>query len=229
MLLLRATCRVHIVNDPRPALRAAGKSYVYAFLHAHQIATVIVAEAGTGAMVSRSADGELLVPSLRVTGVVPVRGSSRKSGKDKGGEAALAALIRHVGPRSPVYFAVDGPRGPRNQVRRGVAQLAVETGAAILTCVGVPQRRVILSKAWDRFQIPYPFTTIDYAFAEPTWASEAADVEGVRALVNQRLDALEAAHDPAEFAHVVAARRAPRATATVIPLRRGADQQNARQ
>ena len=74
VLVIRLTCRIRFHDDPRPALRARGVPYAYAFLHAHQIATVVVAEPGTGAMVSRSTDGELLIPSLRVRHVVAVRG-----------------------------------------------------------------------------------------------------------------------------------------------------------
>jgi len=198
VLVIRLTCRVRFHDDPRPALRARGISYAYAFLHAHQIATVVVAESGTGAMVSRSTDGELLIPSLRVRGVVAVRGSTALGGEDKGGVGALAALVRHGRGGAPVYLAVDGPRGPRNHVRRGIAQLAVELDAAILVGVALPSRRWILRKTWDRFQIPQPFSTIDVFFDRPTLPGDGIDAEALRSLVSVRLDALEVRHDPIE-------------------------------
>ena len=198
VLLLRLTCRVRVHDDPRPALRRQGVRYAYAFLHAHQIATVLVAEAGTGAMVSRSADGDLLVPSLRVTGVVPVRGSGRRKGKDKGGSDALAALMRHSATGAPVYLAVDGPLGPRNHVRRGIVQLATEAGVTVLVAVAVPKRRWVLRRTWDRFQIPQPFSVIDYYFGVPVRTGDADGPDALRDLINARLDALEALYDPAE-------------------------------
>jgi lysophospholipid acyltransferase (LPLAT)-like uncharacterized protein len=201
VLLLWLTCRVRFHNDHRPTLRRQGKPYAYAFLHAHQIATVVAAERGTGAMVSRSADGEALIPSLRVRGVVPVRGSTRSGGLTKGGADALAALVEFSRPGAPVYFAVDGPRGPRNRVRPGVARLAIDAGAVVLAAVAIPSRRLILSRSWDRFQIPYPFARIDVFFAEPTVPSDREDVEGLRARISTRLDALEARHDPTEARH----------------------------
>src|SRR5664279_4068736 len=85
VLILRACCRIRLHNDPRPGLRARSQSYVYSVLHAHQIAAVIHGEPGTGAMVSRSADGELLIPSLRVRRIVPIRGSNSRKTGDKGG------------------------------------------------------------------------------------------------------------------------------------------------
>jgi lysophospholipid acyltransferase (LPLAT)-like uncharacterized protein len=143
----------------------------------------------------------MLIPSLRVRGVVPVRGSSRQAGLDKGGGDALTALIRHARGGAPVYLAVDGPRGPRNYVRRGIAQLAIEADAAVLVAVALPSRRRILRRSWDRFQIPLPFARIDVVFDEPTLPSDAEDAEGLRAVIMRRLVALEARHDPTEATH----------------------------
>jgi lysophospholipid acyltransferase (LPLAT)-like uncharacterized protein len=201
VLLLRLTCRVRFHDDPRPALRRQGKPYAYAFLHAHQLATIVAAEAGTGAMVSRSTDGAVLIPSLRVRQVVPIRGSSRQAGLDKGGGDALTALIRHSRGGAPVYLAVDGPRGPRNYVRRGIAQLAIAADAAVLVAVALPNRRRILPRSWDRFQIPLPFARIDVVFDRPTLPSDADDVEGLRTLIMTRLLALETRYDPGEASH----------------------------
>ena len=92
ILILRACCRIRLHNDPRPGLRALLQSYIYSVLHAHQIAAVIHSEPGTGAMVSRSADGELLIPSLRAGRIVPIRGSNRRKNGDKGGLAAIDAF-----------------------------------------------------------------------------------------------------------------------------------------
>jgi hypothetical protein len=203
VLLLHLSCRLRIHNDPRPGLRRQGKPYAYAFLHAHQIATVVIAEPGTGAMVSRSTDGGLLIPSLRVRGVIPVRGSTQHGSKERGGTEALAALILHSRTGAPVYFAVDGPRGPRNHVRRGIAQLAVEADAAVLVAVARPVRRWVLTRTWDRFQIPRPFARIDVFFGEPTLASEADGPDALRELIASRLNALEAEHDPLEYRYAV--------------------------
>jgi lysophospholipid acyltransferase (LPLAT)-like uncharacterized protein len=167
ILILRACCRIRIHNDPRPGLRVRPQSYVYSVLHAHQIAALIHGEPGTGAMVSRSADGELLIPSLRVGRIVPIRGSNRRKNGDKGGLAAIDALVKHVAGGAPGYIAVDGPRGPRNRVHKGIAMLSQRTGAAVVNLVAVPTRRWIFTRAWDRFQIPKPFATINGYFGEP--------------------------------------------------------------
>ena len=149
-------------------------------------------------MVSRSADGDLLVPSLRVSGVKAVRGSSRLAGRDKGGSQALAQLIDHVRGGAPAYFAVDGPRGPRGQVGSGIAKLARATGAAVILAIPVPRRRWIITRAWDRFQIPKPFTRIDVYFTAPMLCGPNEDAEAFRARVQESLRALERQHDTRE-------------------------------
>lgn len=200
IVLLRWSCRSAWHHDPRPALREANTPYAYAFLHCHQVAAVIVRERGTAAMVSRSADGDLLVPSLRVSGIIPLRGSTRSKGKDKGGSAALERMVEHVRGGAPGYVAIDGPRGPRNQVQRGIAKLAIDTGAAVVVAVPLPRRRWILQKTWDRFQIPKPFTLIDVYFGEPVRVRDGEDIDAVRARIEVAITALEEQLDPVEAA-----------------------------
>jgi lysophospholipid acyltransferase (LPLAT)-like uncharacterized protein len=203
VLVWRISCRYRVQNDPRPALRAAGRPYVYALLHAHQVAAVFCNdEERMAAMVSRSNDGELLVPSLHLRRVRPVRGSSRKAGRDKGGSEALEGMISLSRQGVPVLFAVDGPRGPRNQVQRGVAALALRTGAVVLPTVVIPTRRHILARTWDRLQVPLPGATVALIFGAPidpaTLATAPDDAEVLRSTIEASLTALESTHDPDE-------------------------------
>lgn len=202
VLILRACCRIRLHNDPRPGLRAKSQVYTYSVLHSHQIAAVIDGERGTGAMVSRSDDGELLVPCLWMCGIVPIRGSNRRKSGDKGGMAAIEALIVHIDGGSPGYLAVDGPRGPRNHVHKGIAVLSQRTGAAVINMVAVPTSRWIFTKAWDRFQIPKPFSTIHGYFAEPLFYREGEGVEEYRKRIEISLNALELKYDPIESEQV---------------------------
>lgn len=199
-LLLRWSCRVRWHDDPRPSLHQEACPYAYAILHCHQVAAIIGCEPGTGAMVSRSTDGDLLVPSLRINGITPVRGSTRTKNRSKGGAAALVRLIQHVRAGFPAYLAVDGPRGPRNYVNRGIAKLALATGAAVLIAVPVPRRRWILARAWDRFQIPKPFTRIDVFFGPPLRVGDGEDPEMFRQRIEKAITELEEQHDPEEAA-----------------------------
>lgn len=200
MLALRATCRISLHNDPRPQLRESANPYVYSILHAHQVSAAIDRERGTAAMVSQSADGDLLLPGFRALGIKPIRGSNRAHKQDKGGRTALSELIAHVESGLPAYLAVDGPRGPRNHIRKGIAVLSRETGAAVLNVVAVPSRRWILRKTWDRLQIPKPFCRIDAYFAEPLLPSDTETVEEYRRRIETSLNELETSHDAVEAA-----------------------------
>lgn len=199
ILILRVTCRVRLHDDPRQRLREAGTRYIYAVLHAHQVAAIVDGERGTGAMVSQSRDGEIIVPALRIGGIVPVRGSGGRGGsRGRGGKEAIEALIEHVIGGRPAYLAVDGPRGPRGKVQRGITTLARRADAVILCLVPVPRRRWILNRAWDRLQIPKPFTRIDAYFAEPIELDPTETSEQLRQKIETTLQELEQQHDPGE-------------------------------
>jgi lysophospholipid acyltransferase (LPLAT)-like uncharacterized protein len=204
MLILHATCRVRMRSDPRPTLRANGTPYVYSVLHAHQIAAAICGDRGTAAMVSRSKDGDSVALGLRFLGIKTIRGSSRRNGKNKGGLSALNELVEHVRTGRPAYLAVDGPRGPRNRVHKGIAALSQQTGAAVLNVVAVPTRRWIFKRSWDRFQIPKPFCRIDIFIDAPIWPRESEPIEQYRRRIEQALRQLEMSIDPAESRIVVA-------------------------
>ena len=200
-LLWRMSCRAVVRDDPRPALRAQGRSYIYAILHAHQVAAVLINDdRGIAAMASQSRDADLLVPSMRVTGVLAMRGSTRRGSRDKGGRRALDLLEEHTRRGLPSLLTVDGPQGPRNHVHRGVIDLARRTGATIVPCVIVPSRRWILRRAWDRFQIPWPFCRLSMTFAPPLDPRTTLDDARLRDSVRAALAELEQRCDPVEAA-----------------------------
>ena len=151
-------------------------------------------------MVSQSRDGEYVARGLQAVGIKPIRGSSKRQGQDKGGLSALDNLIEHVRGGSPAYLAVDGPRGPRNRVHKGIAVLSQKTGAAVLNVAVVPTRRWIIKKSWDRFQIPWPLCRIDTYFGAPIEPRQGESVEEYRRRIEESLNTLEALRDPTEAA-----------------------------
>jgi lysophospholipid acyltransferase (LPLAT)-like uncharacterized protein len=186
------SCRVRVRNDPRPALRAAQKPYVYALLHAHQIAAVLANdEPRMAAMVSRSADGDLLVPSLAARRVLAVRGSGRRGTVSKGGEAALKKLITLNRAGMPVLLAVDGPRGPRGRVHRGIVALAQATGAVILPVSVRGRKDWVLRKTWDLTRIPSVGTTIQLSFGAPVEVGPHAVAQKLQTAIAAALAACE--------------------------------------
>lgn len=207
VLVWRLTCRsVFHQPDPRPRWRAAGRGYTIVLLHAHQLAAILANdERRMVAMVSRSADGDFLVPPLRLRRVWTVRGSSRTGRKDKRGGQALHGLMRKLEQGWVGLIAADGPRGPRNVIRLGAAKAAQATGTPILPAVVVPTRRWIVARAWDRFQIPKPFCRIDVHFGEPLEVGPDDDVAAATARLQAIMNDLERRWDPSEAPPIDAA------------------------
>lgn len=199
--IARRTIRLRVVNDRRDQIcYHSDRQFIYAILHAQQVAALVLADPNTGALVSRSRDGELIVPLLKQSGCVPIRGSSGEG--RKGGASALSKMIRHVQAGHPAVIAVDGPKGPRGKVQKGIALLAQKTGVPILPVVMVPKRRHVFKKAWDRLQLPFLFTQLDCRFGDPIYATEADDLVQVALKVENSLRSLEWAVDPKEAAIV---------------------------
>lgn len=199
ILLTRATVLRRVVDDPRPALRDLGRAYVYALPHAHQVSAVLINDdRRMTAMVSRSADGDMLIPALWMRRVTAIRGSSRSRGRDKGGRPALAEMADQLRRGVPGLLAVDGPQGPRGVVRPGVADIATDTGVPVLPVVVIPSRRWILRRTWDRFQIPQPFSRVQLIFGPPLEATSFGSRDEFLARITLELERLEEVHDPRE-------------------------------
>lgn len=202
VFLLRWSFRVEFINDPRPALREANQPFVYSMLHAHILYVLVGyrrSDIGTAVMISRSNLGELLVPILRAHGLVPVRGSGRFLGRDKGGGKALDELVPLLENCQPPLLAVDGPRGPRGHVYAGVAKLMQRTGAVAVYFTPEVRRRKILN-TWDRLQLPMPFASGKGHFGEPLRIEPGETCEQFSQRLQATLMLAEQARDPAEAA-----------------------------
>ncbi len=107
-------------------------------------------------LVSRHSDGRLIGDLMRRFRVEVVHGSTARNGDDRGGAAALRALLRQLAAGEHVVITPDGPRGPRRQAAAGVAQLAAVSGVPVLPCAAQTSRRRVLA-SWDRMVLPLPF------------------------------------------------------------------------
>lgn len=107
-------------------------------------------------LVSRHQDGRLIGDMMRGFGLDLVHGSSSKGSEQKGGASGLRALLAALSAGGQVVITPDGPRGPRRQVARGVAQLAALAGVPVLPCAARSTRCRILP-TWDRMVLPLPF------------------------------------------------------------------------
>jgi len=157
-----ATLRVRVRVAPE-LLAHADVPWVLAFLHGAQWPLLAVRRRRpTVAMVSHSRDGDLQARALRVVGLEVVRGSS-----SRGGARGLAALVRRTRRGADAAFAVDGPRGPYGVPKPGVLAAARASGAIVVPMGSAMRRGKVLTKAWDRFALAWPFTEVSVVYGAP--------------------------------------------------------------
>lgn len=149
------------------AIRSAGKLPVYAFWHDRIFAsTWFFRNRGIAVITSQSKDGEYIARFIQRLGYGAIRGSSTR-----GGVGALVEMIKVMRAGKPAGFTVDGPKGPRYQVKPGAVMLAKKTGNPVMPFL-IECKRYWTVKSWDRMQIPRPFTKARLIIGKPLYFSE---------------------------------------------------------
>ncbi len=113
---------------------------------------------------------------------------------DHGGDASLATMARTLATAPAAGLAVDGPLGPRHEVKRGAIQLAGGLGWCIYPIAVALRPKRVLAGRWDRREIPWPWSRVALVVGEPleperepdlmTWqrrVGEALEIAGRRA------------------------------------------------
>jgi len=160
---------VRVVLEDRAGSERSGRRKVFAFLHGHQLALVGVARRRVVTIVSHSLDGELQARTLGRLGLGVVRGST-----SRGGALALRRIVTALLSGVDAAFAVDGPRGPFGVPKPGAAFAAAMAGAELVPVASAPRRAIVLRRAWDRFEIPLPFSRVAVVVGSPVDARLAA-------------------------------------------------------
>jgi len=151
------------------------RGFIAAFWHSMIImASYPYRGKGIHVLVSQHGDGELIGRVIRKFGFHLVRGSSTRGGKQ-----ALQELVKLVNQNRDVAITPDGPRGPAEEVKPGVAQLARLTGAPVVVGAFSASRLFVLN-TWDRFRIPVPFSSVRFVIGEPIYYREGEDLEDFR-------------------------------------------------
>jgi lysophospholipid acyltransferase (LPLAT)-like uncharacterized protein len=113
-------------------------------------------------MVSQSFDGELVARMIHHLGSKAVRGSS-----SRGAVQALKGILRLAKEGWRPSVAVDGPRGPRHEVKRGVVEIAKVLKVPILPINMACSRSFIFKKSWNKSELPLPFSRIVIEWGDP--------------------------------------------------------------
>jgi lysophospholipid acyltransferase (LPLAT)-like uncharacterized protein len=128
-------------------------------------------------MVSRSDQGEIMALIVRRMGFIPVRG-----GSSMGGTAALTEVIDYIRTHEKIFFGltVDGSRGPKYKVKKGIIVIAKESGVPIYPIRACAKRTVLL-RTWDNTLVPLPFNVFAFFFGEPITVPSDADEKTIEA------------------------------------------------
>lgn len=217
---LSRTWRLEIVagRDVLERVLAGGEPVVFCLWHNRLVAGAglllhHMAPSGIDltVVVSASRDGDIAAGFAARYGARVVRGSSTRAGA-----RALRGVIRAVRLHgsSPIVVP-DGPKGPVYRFKPGTLAIAGATGLPIL-CVGMAACRASVLRSWDRLIVPWPFTRIAVAVAEPRpvpagLSREEAELE-CRALeaelggLGRRAEAAVGASDPFDSGDVTGGR-----------------------
>jgi lysophospholipid acyltransferase (LPLAT)-like uncharacterized protein len=161
--LLGHTWRYRITgrSDLDP-LHDEGKGRIYCFWHSNLLPLAFVfRNTGKIAVVSESKDGTRAAAVAQRWHHGIIAGSS-----SHGGMAVLRESVRTLRNGNNIVITPDGPRGPREIVKQGVAQIALLAGSPVVSVTPLPNRAWRLH-SWDRFMIPKPFTRIAIRLGDP--------------------------------------------------------------
>lgn len=135
-------------------------------------------------VVSKSRDGDLLAAmadTYKLGRTLRVPHDARHK--------ALKEMVRRVKGGEVLLVTPDGPRGPRYEVKAGIAFAALAAKAAVVPYSWAATRFWQL-KSWDRLIIPKPFSQITVKFGEPIPHEALQSVEIGTHLLENRLKTL---------------------------------------
>jgi lysophospholipid acyltransferase (LPLAT)-like uncharacterized protein len=151
-------------------LETSSKKPIYSFWHDRIISsTYFFQDQDIIVLSSHSFDSEYTARCIQRFGFGIVKGSS-----SRGAVSGLVGLIRIMKRGFAAAFTVDGPRGPRYEVKSGPVLLAKKTGNPLVPFV-IECRRFWALKSWDRLQVPKPFTRAAVFYGPPIYVDAKVD------------------------------------------------------
>ena len=181
--MLRATIDIKLHKSEQVDYN---KPYLFAFWHGKQfLPGVVIANYHRTAkyiMVSPSRDGTMVSINLKKLGYGVLRGSSRDQNVK-----VLLELRHKIKQGASIGFAIDGPIGPIHVGKPGIVFLAQKCGIPIIPIGSASNRYWIFNKAWDKFQLPKPFSKGTVFLDEPYMVTADANINNAMQDLERRL------------------------------------------
>lgn len=181
--LIYKTLRVTIVGqDGYRNLVETEKGVIGVFWHGRMLLMpFLYPGSNISILISAHRDGEIIANVMKLFGFGLVRGSSKK-----GGSAALREMLKLLKSGGDLGVTPDGPKGPAEVVKPGVAETARLSGKYVIPTT-FSARHCIRATSWDRFMIPLPFSKAVLYAGTPLRYEEGEDMESFRLRIETAL------------------------------------------
>ena len=137
-------------------------------------------------LISRSRDGEIIAAAAESLGIKTVRGSQKK-----GGTQASLEILDVLKEGNNVAITIDGPKGPKEVVKKGIVEIAKLSGVPIVPFAWYsPSKGFIKLKTWDDFCFPLFFKYLCLLCGEPIYVDKDADDNAIEKIRKQVEDDL---------------------------------------
>ena len=188
--LLGMTWRPQIqLTDEVNPLKNIDKGNIYVLWHSCLLPLAyIFRRSHCTALISSSNDGKRAAAIAAKWNLGVVYGSSSKQGF-----TAFRQCLKTINASKNMVITPDGPKGPREVVKSGVAHLAILSAAPVMPLAVHPSSYWRL-KSWDRMIIPKPFSKVSIksgGIVTPgDFARDEAGIEHLRTFIEEKLHAI---------------------------------------
>lgn len=182
-----------IANDPEKKLaelKKEGKSLIFCVWHEASAGCFWYYRRRQAAvLIENSAKGDVLAAMARHFGYKTFAISEDPS--DRCSAKGTIQFIKYLRQGHDGVIALDGPNGPYHVAKPGVFSIAQKTNSLIVP-VGVwYNKKWILKKRWDKYQIPKPFFQYKLLVGDPFPMPEKFDAEIVAVELKKLVDRLD--------------------------------------
>lgn len=180
--LLGKTWRMKVLSAPSiDIFNPQAPCYICCFWHSKLlVAAYTLRNTGKTAVVSSSKDGRLAALVTRNWGHQTIYGSSTR-----GGFSATRQCVRSLKDGRSIAITPDGPRGPKEIVKNGVAQISILSGVPVIP-IKISADRAWYLRSWDRFMIPAPFAKVTMTVGEPIYPPmHSQDIDSMEHFIQQ--------------------------------------------
>ena len=110
--------------------------------------------------------------------------------KNLGDMTVFVELIRLARSGANLGIAIDGPYGPRFEIKPGMFLLAEKAKMKIVPIKIKASRKINIPWRWDRYEIPLPFSKVTVhigAAIDPPTVSDTVGIEKVKLLLRNKM------------------------------------------